>query len=169
MPLGFGFPIGEGEVPIGVVLPYLGADNDIPEKWLLCNGQTVDAGRHPELFIRLKNAYAAGTAITVPDMRGRIPVGKDNMGGTSANIVTGAWADQFGGTSGAETHTLSTTEMPAHTHPVGDGAAGATSIAQGNAQTTNSAAYITGSAGSGSAHNNIQPSFAMNYIIKALS
>lgn len=61
-------------------------------------------------------------------------------------------------TGGAKTHTLTTTEMPAHTHSftarggtqnVDSGAQGATSIYDGS--------YATGSAGSGGAHNNLQP------------
>ena len=74
---------------------------------------------------------------------GRVLVGKD----TSGTFMTAA------GTGGAETHTLLTAEMPAHTHTVtcntgaaGDGTSGG-----------NSGAKTSSSTGGDGAHNNIQP------------
>jgi microcystin-dependent protein len=153
MVTGYGFPSGDGEIPVGVFLPYLGADDDVPEKWLLCDGKSVDAGRFPELYLRLQRAYGPGVAVNVPDMRGRVPLGKDNMGGNSANRATDAQADIFGGTFGAETHALTASEIP------------------NNAGIAYTAGAVVGGddthTGTGAAHNNMQPSLACNYIIKA--
>jgi hypothetical protein len=61
------------------------------------------------------------TTFNLPDMRGRNAVGKDDMGGVSADRITDAQADILGGSFGAET-----TTVPAHDHGgfTGDGVAG---------------------------------------------
>lgn len=172
--IGFGFP-SESGLPIGVVLPFFGDETDVPRGWLLCDGRKFSVGQYSKLAAQLSRASGTYTD-TTPDLRGRIPVGKDNMGGTSANRITGSWADSFGGSGGAENHTLTTGEMPSHGHNFNYSTTGASGGAyfSGNSvgvalhNTTNTTA--TGSvaaAGSGNAHNNVQPSMAMNYIIKA--
>lgn len=66
--------------------------------------------------------FANGDIVVLPDMRGRVIAGTDNMGGNSANRLTAPEADQVGGHLGAESHQLTVNEMPAHSH--GMGAAG---------------------------------------------
>jgi microcystin-dependent protein len=75
--------------------------------------------------------------------------------------------DVLGGTGGEETHTLITAEMPAHTHtsggvsPGGSGGGGLNVMydpAVGTAETA--------STGGGGAHNTVQPTIILNYIIK---
>jgi microcystin-dependent protein len=64
--------------------------------------------------------WAANKAIAIPDKRGRVSIGKDNMGGTSANRITdaavGIDGDVLGDSGGAETQTLTSAQMPTHTH-----------------------------------------------------
>lgn len=66
-------------------------------------------------------------------------------------------------TGGAKTHTLTTGEMPAHTHVVTSQTAttgGATSYEHGTLDTSSAeaeATEVTGSTGGGGAHNNLQP------------
>lgn len=82
-------------------------------------------------------------------IEGRVIVGKASAGTFNTLDATG----------GAETHTLTTDEIPAHTHTYGIadvGAAGA-AVDSGDGGTSNT----TGSTGGGSAHNNLQP-----YIVK---
>lgn len=55
--------------------------------------------------------------LPLPDFRGRFVLGKDSMGGQSANRVTNSQADLLGGSSGAEAVTLNDNQIPAHTHP----------------------------------------------------
>lgn len=104
------------------------------------------------------------TTFNVPDFRGRSPIGKDNLGGTSANVVTAALADALGGTGGAETHTLTTAEMPAHSHNYG----GSQQTVAGGGYTSQNegSAWATSSTGGGAAHANMSPWLAVNWIIK---
>jgi microcystin-dependent protein len=61
--------------------------------------------------------FNAHKRLPLPDLRGRFVLGKDNMGGQSANRVTSSQADLLGGSSGSEAVTLNTDQIPAHTHP----------------------------------------------------
>jgi len=107
--------------PPGAITAYAGAD--APTGWLLCYGQAVSRLTYSALFEAIGTTYGIGdgySTFNVPDLRGRVIAGQDDMGGTSANRLTGVTGsvngDTLGGTGGAETHTLSTAEMPAHTH-----------------------------------------------------
>jgi microcystin-dependent protein len=93
------------------------------------------------------------------------------MGGTSANRLTGTSGgvdgDVLGGTGGAETHTLTTSEMPAHTHDTtGYQVLGGGGSLQNSASATSPTANTSSSTGGGNAHNNVQPTIILNYIIK---
>jgi microcystin-dependent protein len=96
----------------------------------------------------------------------------DNLGSSSANRVTSVNADSLGGVFGAETHTLTSGEIPAHTHPsnvtsTGTGATTNFSVAGGGTVDASSTAESTGAnTGGGGAHNNVQPTMFMSYIIK---
>ena len=59
-------------------------------------------------------------SFVLPDLRGRNPLGKDNMGGSSANRVTDTEADSLGQSEGAETHALTEAETGTHSHGVTD-------------------------------------------------
>ncbi len=56
----------------------------------------------------------SGGLFALPDLRGRGPVGLDNMGGTDAGRLS--VANTLGETGGTQTHTLTSAEMPSHTH-----------------------------------------------------
>lgn len=165
-------PSADDGVPAGTIVPFAGST--APGGWLFCHGQEVDRTTYARLFNRIGTAFGAGngsTTFNLPDMRGRVPLGKDNMGGASANRVTNPQADVLGGSMGAETHTLSIAEMPSHSHVQTRGDEGA---GQGTLHAAGTAAYQTvtatnvntQSAGGGGAHNNMQPSITMNYIIR---
>lgn len=99
----------------------------------------------------------------VPDMRGYGFVGIDNMGGSSANVITASEADKVGDAYGAEDHTLTVSEMPAHTHTHTSESPGGVGYARGSA---GGSVQNTSSTGGGGAHNNVQPSFFGNWIVK---
>jgi len=52
----------------------------------------------------------------LPDLRGRFPLGADNMGGTSANRVTDVNADTVGLGSGFEDRVIDVKNLPEHEH-----------------------------------------------------
>lgn len=160
-------------MPTGAIMPYAGAS--APTGYLFCDGDAVSRATYSDLFGIIGVTYGAGdgsTTFALPDLRGRVIAGQDDMGGSSANNLTDAQADQLGGTLGSETHTLTTTELPAHTHggltdidPNG-GDGGSASDPGLDYVTSNGAGTVSGSTGGGGAHNNVQPTFILNYIIK---
>lgn len=109
--------------PPGVMLPYGG--DTAPEGWLLCNGQEVSREDYQELFSAIRFKFGPESQVTpgyfkVPDMRGRLPLGADNIGGTSANIVTAGSADVIGALDGSETKLIDVTNLPEHQHSLKD-------------------------------------------------
>jgi microcystin-dependent protein len=105
-------------MPPGVILPYGGAS--APSGWLLCYGQTVSQTTYADLYAIIGHTYGAdpgGGNFILPDMRGSIPLGKDNMGGASANRITSAAADTVGLRGGNEAHTHTGAN---HQHTTGD-------------------------------------------------
>jgi microcystin-dependent protein len=160
-----------GSFSAGMLVPYAGAA--APTGWLLCFGQQISRTTYADLFTAIGTAYGIGDGVTtfnIPDLRGRVIAGKDDMGATSADRLTnqtgGLDGDVLGATGGAETHTLTTAELPAHTHSVPSGGSGSSNYALGGSSGSFSASQTTGSTGNGDAHNNIQPTIILNYIIK---
>ena len=166
-------------MPSGAVMPYAGASE--PSGWLLCFGQAVSRTTYAALFAVVGTTYGVGdgsTTFNLPDLRGRVVAGQDNMGGTSANRLTnqsgGVDGDVLGAAGGAETHTLTTAQLAAHSHEVYTNTISSTGsldviFATGlgvDASGSASGSATTSSIGSGSAHNNVQPTFILNYIIK---
>lgn len=62
------------------------------------------------------------TTFNLPDRRGRVTAGRDDMGGTAASRLTSTTvlATKLNATGGTQTHTLVTGEIPAHGHTVND-------------------------------------------------
>lgn len=167
-----------------------------PSGWIFCDGRTLASGTP---YAALRTAYInAGFPFgqdgsgnpKIPDMRGRVPAGKDNMGGTAASRLTTAGSGVDGATlgaaGGAQSHTLTSTEMPSHTHRIYSQAsydANALGIAYGNGAyglggpggnatkgwygpTTVTGPYPLEATGGGQAHNNTQPTLVVGYIVK---
>ena len=159
-------------MPTGSIMPYAGA-SPAPTGYLLCNDTPISRTTYSALFDLIGTTYGSGdgsTTFNIPDLRGRVIAGQDDMGGASANRLTGQTGgvdgDVLGGTGGAETHTLSIAEMPAHTHDQSL-RANAAITGGGNPGVDQGITTIqTGSTGGGGAHNNVQPTMILNYIIK---
>lgn len=125
--------ISASPLPAGVMMPYGGpitvhadaasatpTSNQPPPGWLWCAGQAVSRATYSALFAAIGVTYGSGdgaTTFNVPDLRGRTIVGLDNMGGTDAGRLSSA--NTLGTTGGAETHTLSTAQLPSHNHDAG--------------------------------------------------
>ena len=155
-------------VPTGAVMPW--TSDVIPDGWLMCDGQAVSRSENSKLFAVIGTTYGAGngsSTFNLPDLRGRTVVGLDNMGGVSANVLTGAWAKNTGGMFGEEKHVLTTGEMPAHVHDTKGTYVHYSNVGpNGSMETTGAFSMSTQSAGSGAAHNIVQPSMALVWIIR---
>jgi len=162
----------------GMVMPYAGSS--APSGWLLAYGQDVSRTTYSDLFSAIGTTYGSGdgsTTFTLPDLRGRTVAGQDDMGGTSADRLTdqtgGLNGDTLGATGGSETHTLTEAELAAHSHSLGtngrvqvgndNGVAYSGKWVSGSGSTIT---YSTEDTGSDTAHNNVQPTIILNYIIK---
>lgn len=109
---------------VGESVEYGGAA--APALWLLEFGQAISRATYASLFAVIGTTFGAGDGVTtfnIPDSRGRVAAGADNMGGVAANRLTtasGMSTGLLGGTGGVETVTLSVAQMPAHGHSVTD-------------------------------------------------
>lgn len=152
---------GGGALATGFVGCYAGAT--VPSNTLEAYGQAVSRTTYASLFSIIGTTYGAGdgsTTFNLPDLRGRVMLGMDNLGGTAAGRITsasvgGANSTTLGGTGGAETHSLTPGQAPA----LSGGAAGlsgwesAVGVASGY------------SGANGAAHNNTQPWIAFRCVI----
>ena len=152
-------------LPLGAFFPYAGTS--LPAKYLWCSGQTVPITSYPEAFAVLGTTYG-GDGVSnfgIPDSLGRGFVGAGL--GDAADAT--AWT--LGEKRGTEKVALTEANNGPHTHSqyataerikadgnVGDPSGGMTG--QGGSQ--------TGSSGSGTPHDNVQPMQATNWIIKML-
>lgn len=110
-------------LPTAVVLPFAGSVE--PSGWLFCYGQAISRTTYATLFTVISTTFGTGdgsTTFNVPDLRGRVPYGKDNMGGSAANRITvatsGITGTTLGSAGGAQSITLATTNLPSHTHGI---------------------------------------------------
>lgn len=169
--------------PVGSLFPTI--LTTAPTDHTLCYGQTVTGAdvAYPVLWAVVDSAWKSGTSLIIPDLRGRIAVGKDNMGGSTANRITGGFAGingtVMGATGGNERVHSHNHSTPNHAHdfPFGltalsaegssiIGLAGGGDFSPGFIDTTaNDGGGTSGSTGAGSSQN-VQPSIILNWILK---
>lgn len=109
---------GIAVLPVGVgPLPWAGTT--APSGWLLCYGQSLLRASYAALFAAIGTTYGAadGTHFNLPDMRGRVAAGKDDMGGSAAGRLTTAGSGVDGATlganGGAQNYVLLQANLPA--------------------------------------------------------
>lgn len=113
--------LNANSVPVGSLTAYLGPTP--PAKWLFLHGQSLSRTTYSKLFNLIGTHFGAvdGNSFSLPDLRGRVVAGLDNMGGGSADRLTG-WSgvngDVRGSAGGLEYHPLSEAEMPHHAHVI---------------------------------------------------
>jgi microcystin-dependent protein len=123
-------------VPIGAILPYAGATP--PDGYLFCDGSEVERAKYPDLYDIIGVVYNGTSALVgvntyrLPDLRGRLPLGKDNMdnagsipvaaggyvdaGGGTAGRVEDVKAQILGGSAGSSSTSLVLANLPEHSH-----------------------------------------------------
>jgi len=106
-----------------------------------------------------------------PDLRGLVAAGLDQMpGGTRANRMTRSVAIVLAGRTGEETHVITIPEMPAHSHPPTSGAVvyvgGGTGAPPGGYGAQTQVGLAIGNTGGNGAHENVQPTVFVPYIVK---
>lgn len=148
------------------------AGNFAPRGWALCNGQLLAISSHSALFSILGTTYGGDGVSTfgLPEMRGRVAIHE----GTGPGLTP----RQLGQKTGHETETLTTNQMPSHTHGLfayGDPAT--SNRPQGNVLAGGTVAYDPGPAnqqmgtssvghtGANQPVNIMQPFLALNFII----
>lgn len=153
--------LGVGGCMIGSIHPYAG---NLPTGVLPCNGSSYLRVDYPLLYAMLAPVYIIDADnFRTPDLRGRGIIGTGTGPGLTARSI--------GDTGGEESHQLTIAELPAHdhsTHQHGvdldvEGPAGVPQPVTGYAF-----ASVTGSTGSNTPHNNMQPFEALTYGIIAL-
>lgn len=165
---------------IGAVIPYTTAA--VPSGCLPCDGSTYNASAYPELFAVLDSAYKiSGTQFRTPDLRGRTAVGN----GQGASLTNRSLGQAFG----AESHQLSSSEMPLHNHFRNEANGGSTEYIltavsgndpapsglsdpfRGGYNLFGSGGFwggtrtVTKDTGGSSSHNNMQPSHVLRYCV----
>ena len=153
--------------------PFLGeiklvSFNFAPKGWAQCNGQFLPINQNQALFSLLGTTYGGNgqTTFALPNLQGRVPVHAD--GGSFV----------LGQVAGESSHTVTTSELPTHSHAVmATTGAGTTNLPTGNrlavdgnlyAATANPVALVASAVttiGGSQAHENRQPYLALTFCI----
>ncbi|AHB81257.1 putative tail collar protein [Brucella phage S708] len=198
--------------PVGAVIDYAGVNP--PNTWQFCFGQAIEVSAYPDFVAACyvgnalnatagfgyrttsqtdpsNNRSTSGQFIVLPDLRGRVGAGKDDMGGSAANRVTttgsGINGALIGSNGGEQNSTLTIYQIPNHDH------GGSTGNGVGSYTILNVLKNLTGNLslskngqvgftnenipfsthnhpispqGGGLPHNNMQPTVIINKIIK---
>lgn len=107
-------------IPIGGSIDFWGtaAPNS---SFALMYGQAISRSTYGALFASIGTTYGAGdgtNTFNLPDLRGRVTAGKDDMGGSVANRLSSSFITNpttLGGTGGSESRTLATGNLPPYT------------------------------------------------------
>lgn len=159
--------------------PFLGqiqafGFNFAPRGWAKCEGQLISIAQNTALFSLLGTLYGGDgrTTFALPDLRGRMPMHEGRGPGLTVRTL--------GEKGGAESHTLTTAQIPSHSHAVQPGAtAGKASLDTpvgnfpanegGNAYAKSAdakmGAFQTDPTGGSQAHNNMPPYVVLNWCI----
>lgn len=189
------FFVNPYSVPVGGMIDYT-ASTAPNSAFVLPYGQAISRTTYSAYFALVSTTYGTGdgaTTFNVPDLRGRVIAGKDDMGGSAASRLTssyfGGTATNLGAVGGSESHTLTTAQLAAHSHGVTDpghthlvnplnpsvmSGAGSNTFGAGSQQPTtftivaNTTGITINNAGSGDAHNNVPPTIILNKILRVI-
>jgi microcystin-dependent protein len=158
--------------------PYVGeirmfAGNFAPAGWMFCDGTTLPISENETLFNLIGTTYGGDGEETfnLPDLRGRAPLHFGSNSGQTFQLAQAA---------GVESVTLTTQQIPSHTHPFIAANANADQTDATNNMTANTVTINlyaneapnnnmnTGAvtpAGGSQPHENLQPFLVINFII----
>jgi microcystin-dependent protein len=158
--------------------PFLGeirmfGGNFAPAGWAFCNGQILSISANDALFALLGTTYGGDgtTTFALPNLQSRIPIHQGQGVGLSTYVI--------GQSSGVENVTLTTQQMPQHTHAANadSGSGGVSNPASSfwasspntkqYSPSTNAAMAVgaTSLTGGSQPHQNIMPYLAISFII----
>lgn len=165
--------------------PYLGeirifAGTYAPVNWNFCDGKLYPIDQNQALYSLIGVIYGGDgkTTFGVPNLNGRVPIHKGQGAGLTINHALGS-------SGGTETVTLTTAQVPAHTHVMnatssagtsesptgaelgslsGKATQFVTSAATGLAAFTMSTSMV-GNTGGNQPHDNMMPTTGINFII----
>jgi len=152
------------ELPVGSIFASANTQSSPTlNSWsLYCNGASYTRTDYPELWAALGTPFRIDDDnFHVPDLRQRFIYG------------SGSLPTPIGGTGGAETHTLTTTEIPAHDHAQRyntNNTGGVVSVNNGSIDSSSSSPtnmLATAQTGGGGAHNNMPPYMILKWYIVA--
>jgi microcystin-dependent protein len=124
--------------PVGAVTLYAGQANNLPAGWLLCDGSLYSSTSYAELFSVIGITYgSAPDQFAVPDLRNKF-----SLGANTSNIGT---------TGGSSSITLTTDQLPSHSHTLTNGVASVSSVDAGH---THSVTAVNGRSFNGIAGSN---------------
>lgn len=158
--------------------PYLGelriiSFNFAMKGWAFTNGQLLQINQNQALFSLLGTTYGGNgqTTFALPNLQGRAPLHVGSGGGATYTL---------GQAGGEAAHTLSVSEMPAHTHTALVSASGgvrapSSTVLPGAvaepmydplaSPTTTMASPVLGATGGSAAHENQMPYLVLNFVI----
>lgn len=168
---------------------FIWPGSSLPSLCIYAAGQAISRSTYSGLFSVYSTTYGSGdgsTTFNVPDMRGRAPFGRDDMGGSASNRITNAISGITGTSLGAaggsqsmqsHTHTASVTD-PGHNHPIpfavtsgGVGTFTVPSAAASKAQASTTGATtgigVTNATTGSGASQNMPPAIILNFVIYA--
>ena len=186
------FFVSPYSVPLGAGLDYWGATAP-SSVFALAQGQAISRTTYASLFTLFSTTYGVGdgsTTFNIPDKVGRVSAMLDAGSARISSTYFGGNPANLGAVGGLESHTLTTAQLAAHSHGVTDsghthtfstpgfiGSVNGGSTAGSASTPTSTLVPVTNSsvtgisinnAGSGSAHNNVQPTIICNHIIRVI-
>jgi microcystin-dependent protein len=168
-------------IPYGTIIQS--AAISVPDGWLDCDGSLILRTDYEDLFNSIGYTYSSFSgsdlSFNVPDLKGRVAVGAGAGAGLTSRTLSSK--------GGAETHVLTTGEMPSHNHGVTDPGhahsyvnntndqntdnvfsteSAADQVDLNNTTSSNTTGISINNTGGGQAHNNMQPFIVLRYFIK---
>jgi microcystin-dependent protein len=140
-----------------------------PRSWATCDGQLLPINQNQALFSLLGTTFGGNgqTTFALPDLRGEVPI----------HVGQGHTLGEKGG---EQAHTLTSSELPTHTHVANASSSPATAVIPTNSLVLGQAAFeiyrppsslglmnaaTVANVGGSQAHLNMQPFLTLNFCI----